>query len=176
MQHESRGWGGLEVTVQCSAHLRRTRILVGEAKNADRWNDRQIDIMQPNYQNKYCMFLMFGEKCWSYLDLTKLFMSLDSICNSWHENTTWLGLGKDHVSLLLPRTRQKNIRSSCEKINSSSTCIILKRCSPAERPSHQSAVPLLLSPASLYMMKVSPYKCECDVTHEKSIWFIWHVT
>lgn len=36
MQHESRGWGGLEVTVQCSAHLRRTRILVGEAKNADR--------------------------------------------------------------------------------------------------------------------------------------------
>lgn len=52
------------------------------------------------------------------------------------------------------------------------TRIILKRCSPAERPSRQSAVPAL-SPASLYM---SPYKCECDGTHEKSIWFIWHVT
>lgn len=58
---------------------------------------------------------MFEEKRWSYLDLTKLFIALDSICNSWHENTTWLGLGKDHVSLLLPPTRQENIRSSCEK-------------------------------------------------------------
>lgn len=110
-----RGWGGVEVTVQ-------SKRTPEDGKNPCRWNkvctqmkwlaDWHHATKLPDW---FCMFLMFEEKRWSYLDPTKLFISLDSICNSWHENTTWLGLGKDHVSLLLPPTRQENIRSSCEK-------------------------------------------------------------
>lgn len=49
---------GVEWRWQCkaSAHLRRARILVGETKYAHKWNDWQIDIMQPNYQINFACF------------------------------------------------------------------------------------------------------------------------
>lgn len=115
MRHKSEvlGWTGGDSAKQRTPE---------ESKNPRRWNVECTQMKRladwhhaTKLPDSFCMFLMFEEKRWSYLDLTKLFIALDSICNSWHENTTWLGLGKDHVSLLLPPTRQENIRSSCEK-------------------------------------------------------------